>query len=188
MLMSTPAHLRASVYTSKLCVRWQETASVQAFWLIHIKGAPPPLTRQCISRLGGCVCVQYCINTSCRCMLVLCCRTSATASTWSLQRLDALAAEVVDTLTALEDSSHTPPPAAAGTTINKAFNNVTADGSSSTQISEQQQQQQSRPQQDSNVRAAFAAVRQQAQQYPMQVLNALNHVLFRRHGYSACNR
>jgi hypothetical protein len=36
--------------------------------------------------------------------------------------------------------------------------------------------------------AGFAAVRQQAQRYPMQVLNAVNAVLFQRHGYSACNR
>jgi hypothetical protein len=36
--------------------------------------------------------------------------------------------------------------------------------------------------------AASAAVRQQAQRYPMQALNAVNAVLFRRHGYAACNR
>jgi hypothetical protein len=31
-------------------------------------------------------------------------------------------------------------------------------------------------------------VRQQAQCFPMQVLNAVNAVMFRRHGYEACNR
>jgi hypothetical protein len=99
------------------------------------------------------------------------CRTSATASTWSLNRLDALAAEVVDTLTALDDN----------TTPQQTDSSSSSSSSSVAGQHRDQQQEQQHGQQ-------AAAVRQQAQRYPMQVLNAVNAVLFRRHGYSACNR
>lgn len=146
-----------------------------------------------------------CIPTSpsavCRCS----CRTSATASTWSLTRLDALAAEVVDTLTALDNAHQhatipTPPSeqcagastsaadaagqsgsAAAGSTAGVA-------GSGSSSSSDNSNGAHIRNSQQQSAAAGFAAVRQQAQRYPMQVLDAVNAVLFQRHGYSACNR
>lgn len=108
------------------------------------------------------------------------CRTSATASTWSLQRLAGLAAEVVDHLTALEQHTYhhqqqqQTPPAADSSTPPAAAGSV---GSAAT-ISNSS---------SSSSSAAFD-VRQQAQRFPMQVLSAVNAVLFQRHGYSACNR
>jgi hypothetical protein len=81
------------------------------------------------------------------------CRTGATAATWSLQRLDALAAEVIDVL----QQEH---PQTLGS----------ADNSSSS----------SKP--------SAARPRVLANKYPMQVLSAVNSVLFGRQGYAACNR
>jgi hypothetical protein len=80
------------------------------------------------------------------------CRTGATAATWSLQRLDALAADVIDVLQqehpqtlATDDSSSSSKPAAAPAQV-------------------------------------------LAGKFPMQVLSAVNSVLFGRQGYAACNR
>eukprot|EP00882_Tetradesmus_deserticola_P011815 GHRQ01012506.1.p1 GENE.GHRQ01012506.1~~GHRQ01012506.1.p1 ORF type:complete len:401 (+),score=198.88 GHRQ01012506.1:357-1559(+) len=95
------------------------------------------------------------------------CRTGATAATWSLQRLDALAAEVINVL------HHEHPEVL-----------VLADGSSS-----------STPDVSSET-GGSAAVTQQiskrphvlASKFPMQVLSAVNSVLFGRQGYAACNR
>lgn len=102
----------------------------------------------------------------CACLLLPlnCClnRTSATASTWSLSRLDALAAEVVDVLKGQNpqlDPQYEQQPGSAAASSNSSH----------------------------SLRAG-PAVQNFAQQYPMQALTAVNSVLFGRHGYSACNR
>lgn len=108
------------------------------------------------------------------CLDACLCRTSATASTWSLKCLDALAAEVADTLTALDGDATSQPQHSAASS---------SSSSGAGQLRDVDQQRQGK-----QAAAVAAAVRQQAQRYPMQVLNAVNAVLFRRHGYAACNR
>lgn len=88
-------------------------------------------------------------------------RTGATAATWSLQRLDALAAEVIDNL----QQQHPQ-------TIDSTWSLDEEEFRRSTQRSAKLHEK----------------MRVLAHQYPMQVLMAVNGVLFGRHGYSACNR
>ncbi|WIA13413.1 hypothetical protein OEZ85_006993 [Tetradesmus obliquus] len=82
-------------------------------------------------------------------------RTGATAATWSLQRLDALAADVIDVLQQEHPQTLIP-----------------ADSDSSS----------------SSTKPAAARPRVLGNKVPMQVLGAVNSVLFGRQGYAACNR
>eukprot|EP00878_Enallax_costatus_P017633 GHUV01018527.1.p1 GENE.GHUV01018527.1~~GHUV01018527.1.p1 ORF type:complete len:426 (+),score=190.14 GHUV01018527.1:1236-2513(+) len=116
------------------------------------------------------------------------CRTSATASTWSLARLDALAAEVVDTLTAQNpqlaaEDSHTPA---------SAFRDLSNPSRAAFKAIEGSPARAATANATSELSAqpfrASTAVQDYAQHFPMQVLTAVNSVLFGRHGYSACNR
>eukprot|EP00879_Flechtneria_rotunda_P012425 GHRR01012975.1.p2 GENE.GHRR01012975.1~~GHRR01012975.1.p2 ORF type:complete len:118 (+),score=45.75 GHRR01012975.1:864-1217(+) len=98
------------------------------------------------------------------------CRTLASASTWSLSRLDALADEVRHTLATQQADKIS----SSSDSHGSSSGSNAADGSVS------------------NGMAATADVaefvRAQVRQFPMQVLCAVNAVLFDRHGYTACNR
>jgi hypothetical protein len=105
------------------------------------------------------------------------CRTGATAATWSLQRLDALAADVIDVLQ--HDHPETLESSDSSSSSSSARDISSEEDSGSGSSSSVAQQSST---------AATARPRVLSQKYPMQVLGAVNSVLFGRQGYAACNR
>jgi hypothetical protein len=108
------------------------------------------------------------------------CRTGATAATWSLQRLDALAADVIDVLQHDHPQALLPADTSSSSSAPDASSEKDSGSSSSSSSSGSVAQQTSK--------AATARPRVLSQKYPMQVLGAVNSVLFGRQGYAACNR